>query len=158
MQFNRCYKLLSEKFKGITFSFSNLCNCTKHVCCWVFVGQIWYICWENYIKINTSCRSRFLPLRRRTDAYHNSLFVLFSRIWSNLPNDVSSEIGFSLFLFLHRLHQCSFSLTVYLFIFIFLINCVFVVCVSLVSGILYKVIWFAPRESARDFDNFWSSC
>ena len=51
------------------------------------------------------------------DAFHNSLFVSFPRIWSTLPNAVSSEIVFNLF---------SFSTYINYFLFIFnLLVCFF---------------------------------
>ena len=66
---------------------------------------------EDYIKVSTSISRQtvnvdFRHFRSRTDAYHNSLFVSFPRIWSTLADDVSSEIVFNLFSFSRRLRRC----------------------------------------------------
>ena len=63
-----------------------------------------------YIKVNPSTSRQavnvdFRHFRSRTDAFHNSLFVSFPRIWSTLPDDVSSEIVFNLFSFSRRLRR-----------------------------------------------------
>ena len=60
------------------------------------------ISWEDYIKVNTSNSRQavnvdFHHFRSRTNAFHNSLFVSFPRIWSTLPDDVSSDIALNLF-------------------------------------------------------------
>ena len=76
------------------------------------VGCFWSkydISWEDYIKVNTSNSRQavnidFRHFRSRTDAFHNSLFVSFPRIWSTLPADVSSEIVLNLFSY--SLHRC----------------------------------------------------
>ena len=48
----------------------------------------------------------FRHFRSRTDAFHNSLFVSFPRIWSTLPDDVSSESVLNLFSFSRSLRRC----------------------------------------------------
>ena len=63
------------------------------------VGCLWGkydISWDDYIKVSTSNSRQavnvdFRHFRSRTDAFHNSLFVSFPRIWSTLLDDVSSE-------------------------------------------------------------------
>ena len=78
------------------------------------VGCLWGkydISWEDYIKVNTSNSRQavnvdFRHFRSRTDAFHNSLFVSFPRIWSTLPDDVSSEIVLNLFSFSRSLRRC----------------------------------------------------
>jgi hypothetical protein len=79
------------------------------------VGCLWGkydFSWEDYVKVNTfhsrqAANVDFRHIfRSRTDAFHNSLFVAFPRIWSTLPNDVSSEIVFSLFSFSRNLRRC----------------------------------------------------
>ena len=90
------------------------------------VGCLWGkydISWEDYIKVNTSYSRQavnvdFRHFRSRTDAFHNSLFVSFPRIWSTLPDDVSSEIVLNLFSFSRSLRRCMY---IYHKLFLFLI-------------------------------------
>ena len=96
------------------------------------VGFLWGkydISWEDYVKVNTSNSRQavnidFRHLRSRTDAFHNSLFVSFPRIWSTLPDDVSSEIVFNLFSFSCMLCWCVY---IYLKCFFFLFSVIFIV-------------------------------
>ena len=97
------------------------------------VGCLWGkydISWEDYIKVNTSNSRQavnvdFRHFRSRTDAFHNSLFVSFPRIWSTLPDDVSSEIVLNLFSVFAQFASMCVHLSLIVFIFY---------CVSLVFG------------------------
>ena len=89
-------------------------SCFDYLRTMFVVGCLWGkfdISWEDYIKVNTSNSRQavnvdFRHFRSRTDAYHNSLFVSFPRIWFTLPDDVSSEIVFNSFSFSRRLCRC----------------------------------------------------
>ena len=111
-----------------------------HVCCWCLWGK-YGISWEVYIKLNTS-NSRhavnvdFRHFRSRTDAFHNSLFVSFPRIWSTLPDDVSSEIVLNLFSFSRSLRRCVYIYNCFFFFFFFFL---IFYCVSLVFGDPLKI-------------------
>ena len=71
-------------------------------------GCLWSkydIDWYNFVKLsasssrqasNTDFRHMF---KSRTEAFHNSLFVAFPRMWSTLPSDTRGDIVFSLSVF-----------------------------------------------------------
>ena len=82
------------------------------------VGCLWSkydFGWEDYIKVNTSHTRQAANLdfrhcfRSRADSFHHSLFVEFPRIWSGLPDDVTSEGLFNIISFKRKLRTNVYS-------------------------------------------------